>query len=180
VASLATDMDTLLPPLARMAYADAQVQAAAKAVAARREAPPLALPAPQLLKAPVAPQAEVAPQAKKAPSGPGTKVLRARVGMHPGRTRLVLDLDGPMAHEEVLDEAEGVLLVTLPSAQGWAGPTQREAPQGAHIERYAATTGPSGTQVAIELRNNTKLLRTEALRPKKNRPHRLVFDFAEP
>lgn len=109
----------------------------------------------------------------------GTTIVNLRMGTHPGRTRLVLDMDGPMPHNEVMDETESVLLITLPEAKKWQASQNKTPPKGGHILGYTVSTDSQGAHIAIELQPGTHLIKTETIGAEKNMLPRLVFDFGE-
>lgn len=180
LAELRADMGALLHALEERAQADAQLAGTIANIRTRRQAAPR--PVTTAAK-PVAPPTRIAPararpEPKPAPvKAKGSAVTGLRLGAHPGRTRLVLDLDGPMGHSHDFDAAEGVLILTLPQAKAFGPPAARRFAKNPHVSGYTATTGKNGTVVIMVLRKGARLAHSEALKPAGRRGYRLVFDL---
>jgi hypothetical protein len=209
VAALRAEMDALLPALERAARGNAALAQALADIRARPDPAPVAPPAPTTIApappaaAPPRAQTEITPKAQapkaqapkaqatkaqpkaqpskaQTPKAQGTTVTALRLGAHPGRTRLVLDLDGPMAATHSFDAGERLLLITLPGAKAWAAPEAQRWPKNPHLAGYTTTPDPTsgGVLLAVEVRPGAEPGAHEALRPADGRGHRLAFDFA--
>lgn len=111
------------------------------------------------------------------PASGAVNVVDLRMGEHPGKTRLVLDLTGASGFSYDMNNKDHVLFVELPGA-GWAG--QREKIMGNHplIAGYMAQpAGARGSTLAIKLKKNTKVVFSSALPPNEVRGHRIVLDL---
>jgi len=206
VAALRAEMDALLPALERAARGNAALAQALADIRARPDPAPVAPPASTTI-APAPPKVHTGAQAQPKAQAPkaqpkaqtskaqtskaqtskaqatkaqGTAVTALRLGAHPGRTRLVLDLDGPMAATHSFDAGERLLLITLPGAKAWAAPEAQRWPKNPHLAGYTTTPDPTsgGVLLAVEVRPGAEPGAHEALRPADGRGHRLAFDFA--
>ena len=121
------------------------------------------------------------PQAKPAGSfdvaSSDAEVEQMRLGEHPDKTRLVLDLSGAVNYRTEIDARGKFLTVELPHA-GWRTKT-RSALQSALIAGYTAepSEGGQGTRLKLELKKPVKIIGAAALRPDHGKPHRIYFDI---
>jgi len=196
--TLQGDFDTLLPPLAKMAKNDPELQTTIRHIQSRpmdeveMPAEPLAhAPAPPLVIEPEArtktPHKEkiekVAPPGEKhvakpdVSSGTGPTVTALRTGDHPGKTRLVLDLTQATHFSADLDPAENLLVIEMPEITWAAAP---EKSFGAHplLKSYTAEATKTGTRLVIELKGPAKLAMKSAFKPSEGHGHRIVLDIA--
>jgi len=111
-------------------------------------------------------------------AGPAA-VQRVRIGDHPGKTRLVLDLNKPSHFSYDLDNQENLLLIDV-SGAGWNAAEKKKIGKHPLIASYSAhDNGNGGTMLVVELKKSVKVLKTMALKP--NAPggyHRIVVDIA--
>lgn len=128
-----------------------------------------------------APVVATAPATPPAASTTGANVTGVRIGEHGSKTRLVLDLSGKTKPEFKydLDNAEKVLLVDLPST-GWAGsPSGKGGAAAPLVAGWNAEKGAAGgSELAIQLKKNARILSTQFLPPEGKDPARLVMDIA--
>lgn len=106
-----------------------------------------------------------------------TQVLDIRVGLTPGRTRLVFDLSGPVVHR--LEEDGGQLRLELREAETASEPLREPELWGTPIDKFQIETPDDGLQrYVLEL---ARPARSEifALTPHEDRGHRLVLDIYE-
>lgn len=153
--------------------------------AASRPAPaaPLAAPVPASASAPIsappAPNKTLATAPPPPAQGGGSAtVSRIRLGEHPGKTRLVLDLSGPSAYTTELDNTEKLLLVQIPQA-GWSAGQQQNLGKNPLVASYTAQPGPQGgTTLAIELKQPVKIAADSSLPPNATyQNHRIFLDL---
>ena len=105
-------------------------------------------------------------------------VTGLRVGDHPGKTRLVLDLSGPSGYSYKIDNDRHVLHIELPGTV-WNAETQKMFNGNPLMEGYTANSLPSGgTALDIELKRSSKLLASVALKPNETYGHRIYFDVS--
>lgn len=121
------------------------------------------------------PAAPVVAAAEPVASTSGTNVSGIRVGEHPGKVRIVLDLTGPAKFTADVDNGEKLLLVDLPDA-GWST-DMAQALKSPLVKGYSAQKNASGgTTLAIELAGPSKLLMATALAPNQTYGHRIALD----
>ncbi len=190
VAGLRQDFDRLLPPLTNLITADAALDNTVQNITAQRVAEQAVIPAtPAPAQKPeyiaMAPARElntIAPAAgpsvpSPAPSSSGTAVQNIRLGDHPGKTRLVMDLSGASSFSPQIDNNEKILLIELPNA-AWNADTQKNLSSGL-ISGFRAQPGPQGgTIVAFELKKPVRIIASEALPPSDGSGNRIYLDLA--
>ncbi len=118
--------------------------------------------------------------AKPAPVLSGaTAVRKFRMGQHPGKTRLVLDLNRKSHFSYDLDNGEKLLLVDIADA-GWDAKAERRFAKHPLIAGYSAhDNGSGGTMLVIELKKAVKVLLSTGMKPYKAGGYsRIVFDIA--
>lgn len=185
VASLRQDLDDILKPIEDLSIADKSVVAAAQKVSDRRNMEDVFLEKSQVE---VKHQAKPSPAPKK--SAPiktktvkadknGTEVTGIRIGVHPDKTRLVLDLDGAMKFTHETDASEGIATIHLPNAKSWSAKKSAQLSNSKYIAGYTTVENDDEVVLIVELKNGADIKRTEALRPYKGKPHRISFDFAK-
>lgn len=129
--------------------------------------------AAQAAPVPVAPA--VQPQAVVAPA---SSVLGVRVGEHPDKVRIVLDVTGPTKFTQDLDNNEKLLIIDLPES-GWRAGMQASFDGNPVISGYSAKPNAGGgVTLAVELKKPAKLTMSSALEPNEVYGHRIVFDVA--
>jgi hypothetical protein len=137
--------------------------------------PELPPPAPQVVKKEM-PAPAAAPAAPV--TGSATAVTGVRVGEHPNRTRLVLDVTGPTKFSSGIDPASNILTVELPQS-GWSGAVQESLGASPLVKGYkAAPSASGGTILTVELKKPAKVVLNESLGPNEVYGHRIVFDVA--
>lgn len=181
--NLQGDVDKLLPPLGAKAKADRDLNTAVEEIQSARmgeikpypmkEAPPTAkaeakpVPAPKKAEAPVKPAV-----------GGALQVTGVRVGDHPGKTRLVLDLTGPSKFTADLDSAENLLVVELPGA-AWSAAATKSFGGHALLKSYSTQKSGDGTRLVFELKKSSKLTMKSSLPPNSTYGHyRVVMDLS--
>ncbi len=116
---------------------------------------------------------------KKTPvSGGDLRVVGVRVGVHPGKVRLVMDVSGAPKFMHDLDNAEKLLLVELPKT-GWSAAAVKDFKGSALLKSYSVKTSDDGTsRLAIELKKAVKVGMAKVYEPNAVRGHRIVFDLS--
>lgn len=115
-------------------------------------------------------------QAASGESGAG--VLGVRIGEHPGKTRLVLDLDGKSPFRHDLDRNENVLIITLPEAV-WKTTSQKDFSTHPLLRSYRTQPGKNGgTVLVLRFKKPVRLAAATALGPGGTAAHRILFDIA--
>jgi hypothetical protein len=185
MSALQGDFDKILPPLSDRAKADQALGRAVDDIQGARKAQTLSEPqrtakpqaAATTAPSPAAEKPKTAsPQPQKAKPG-ALAVSSLRVGDHPGKTRIVLDLTGPGKFSADLDGAENILLIELPGAQ-WLAAAQKSF--GAHplLQSYSVQSSGDSTRLVVALKKAAKLGTQESLSPNATyNNHRIVIDL---
>lgn len=187
VASLRSEFNALLPAIRELIEAG---KASRISVASGAPEPPTPKTAPApVVHAPPKPTeapAAVSPAPAKAPSviaqtPAATETLHVtgvRIGIHPDRTRIVLDLSGPAKFQTDLDNTEKLLLVDLPETL-WKAPENQTTGGKSLVSSYSsqgAHEGKGATAV-FQLTGPVKILSASPLRPEGKSGHRIVIDL---
>lgn len=200
VASLRTDYETIMPAFAQLNVTNTRVQALLDQIEAERTGAPvpvreskvpvttttvtkitsspsdtLKVVETETVKTVINPVPDAAPVAVATSQG---KVQAVRVGEHPGKTRVVVDLAGAgrIAPSYDLDNAEHLLVIDLPgvSAQDVAA----SLPKASGIVAGMTTSETaSGSNLVIQLSKNAKVLLKEYVKAEGKQPAKLVFDI---
>lgn len=128
--------------------------------------------------APTSSAQALAPAAAKE-AGAVTIVTGLRIGEHPGKTRLVFDLNGSAKPEFTydVDNAEKILLVDLGGTR-WSG-TEKAVLKSPMIAGWNAQKSESGTaSIVVELKKSAKIISSQYLKAEGKDPARLVLDIA--
>lgn len=105
-------------------------------------------------------------------------VKNVRVGSHPGKARLVLDLSAPGQYRANIDNNENLLLVDLPNL-AWTAEMQKQFGRNPLVRSYTAQPSNGGTLLAVELKKPSRILKSTALGPNPTYGHhRIVLDLA--
>ncbi|MCB9978103.1 MAG: hypothetical protein H6862_00635 [Rhodospirillales bacterium] len=183
VASLRSEFDTLLPAIRELIEAG---KAARISVASGTPTPSDPVAAPKAttqaatLSSPAA--SKTPPVAVQTPvpaaSTEVSNVTGVRIGIHPDRTRIVLDLSGPAKFQTDLDNMEKILLVDLPETLWKASGTQT-APGKSLLSSWSTQSAHEGkgSTAVFQLNGPVKILSTSALRPEGKSGHRIVIDI---
>lgn len=123
---------------------------------------------------PSTPPETIAPAAGAATSS----VKGVRVGEHPDKVRIVLDVSGPAKFSYDIDNNEKLLIIDLPQSS-WPTGATGSFDGNALVSGYAARPSASGgVTLAVELKKPAKLTMSSALEPNESYGHRIVFDVA--
>lgn len=145
---------------------------------------PQTAPAPAALKAPQTQSAVVpAPQkmksaSVKAPpvSGGVPSVYNVRFGVHPGKTRMVLDVNAKTSFTTDLDNNEKILVIELPNTQ-WSGAKQKNVKNPIISSYKVQPMGDNGNMMVVQLKKNTSVTYEKALNALSGSGQRLVIDL---
>ena len=110
-------------------------------------------------------------------SGEHTIISQMRLGEHPDKTRLVLDVSDNVAFSYDIDNAENVLMLELPGA-AWAGADMPVRPTSNVVSYTAVPDGQGGTQMAIQLKQASQVLWAQYLPAAGGNGPRIVLDIA--
>ena len=127
----------------------------------------------------VAPPEAIAPAAIAPAAGAATSSVRGvRVGEHPDKVRIVLDISGPAKFSYDIDNTEKLLIIDLPQST-WPTGATGSFDGNALVSGYTAKPSASGgVTLAVELKKPAKLTMSSALEPNESYGHRIVFDVA--
>jgi len=114
--------------------------------------------------------------ASKAISVSQSTVTNLRVGQHPGKTRIVLDLSGKTSFQTRLENGNKVLVVSLPSAV-WGTDASAKSADQSLFAGYTANEKGSGSVLKIALSAPSKLVYKQALKPSGDFGNRIVLDI---
>lgn len=110
--------------------------------------------------------------------GSGIIVKDLRVGEHPGKTRLVLDVNKATAYRYDVDNSENLLVVSLPQTK-WQGTMQKTLRGSPMIASYSVQeTGDGGSNLIIQLKKPAKVVYDDTLKPNGTPYYRIVLDVA--
>ncbi len=105
-------------------------------------------------------------------------VTKLRLGRHPGKTRLVIDLTSAPVFDYQLNNEKNLLVVNLPEAQ-WDARSKKVFANHPLVLAYIAKSNPDGgTVLAIKLRRDIKVVFESVYKPSKSGGHRIVLDIA--
>lgn len=184
------DFKQLLPPLKKLIVPGDDLGPAIGDIESRRASvtstPPITerkvettimqAPPAKLTPVPAGPAPDVV-----SPAAPGAPTITdIRSGEHAGKTRLVLDTNGPVSYKYDVDNNEKLLLIELGNA-GLAAPVQKNFGNSAFLKSYTAQTSGGGVTLAVELKKPAKILNAAALKPEGAQGnHRVFFDIGAP
>lgn len=134
---------------------------------------------PQRTAALSAPEPAPAPVRKLSPSSGGhASVLGLRIGQHPGKTRIVLDVSASTPFTYHMEESKNVLVVELPDAD-WGADAKKVFNNHPLLLAYLAKpTSSGGTFLAIKMNKKSELV-FKTTYPKSGASNfRIVFDVA--
>ena len=103
-------------------------------------------------------------------------VKNLRVGQHPGKTRIVLDVTGKTSFQTSFESGNKVLVVSLPDAV-WEGDASARSTDKSLFAGYDARSKGSGSVVKISLNSPARLAYKQAMKPSGSRGHRIVLDI---
>lgn len=151
----AQSLDAPVPPL--NITADEETQTGAL------DPPPVQEPIPAPYMPPLAPAPVVVATPPPAappvtPRNSGTSVLAVRVGEHPGKIRIVLDVSGKSpAFTADLDNNEKILVVELPET-GWTAEAQKAFTGNPLLSLYRIEKlGENGTMMILQLKGTSSI-----------------------
>ncbi len=121
--------------------------------------------------------------AMTAPVAMDANVTGVRVGEHPDKTRIVLDIMGgpsKISHTVDLDNGEKILVVELPST-GWSAPATASYAKAPILASYKADkTGSGGTLLILQLKANANIVYQGMMPlPAGKQGGRIIIDLAK-
>lgn len=110
-------------------------------------------------------------------SGGMAEVVDVRIGEHPGKTRLVLDLDSPADYTIEIDNNKNTLEMEIPQA-GWSALAEESFTNHPLIDGYTVRkSGQGGAVFVLALKKPAKLLMSSAFPPNEVHGQRIVLDL---
>jgi len=197
VADLRGDFDRLLPPLSSLIVSDEhldktiqdiQAGEAQKSVAEREAGArpqPITKPAskPEMdrteeTKRIVSRLVDSAAKKKAVSAAGPASVQSIRMGTHPDKVRIVLDINKPGTYRADIDNNERLFVVELPST-AWSAKTGQSFAKHPLVKGYTVIPADGGGSIlAVELKKDSVVLNSMALKPNHKYGHRLVFDLS--
>lgn len=160
-----------LPPSAPPAQEVMDVAGSGPPVPEPTPPPPLATPPPQA--------APLAVPASPPPAAPAT-VADVRVGLHPGKVRIVLDVRGKTSFTAELDNQEKILVAELPHA-AWTAPAQKSFAGNSVLASYTTEPLPNGgTRLILQLKAQTSLLYKGEMPDAATGGNKIIIDLSAP
>lgn len=103
-------------------------------------------------------KARAKPKVKAPPPVTGGKasVYDVRTGEHPGKTRIVLDVNSKTGFSTDIDNDEKIMIVELPNAS-WDTATSRNLRNSPYISSYKAEETGEGSMLIFQLKRNVKI-----------------------
>jgi len=142
------------------------------------EPPPPENISPPEVAAP-SPQPPAIAQPAAAPTG-APAVLGLRLGEHPGRTRLVFDITGPVSFRTDLDNGEKILIVEIEKA-AWTGTVQKNLSSPLVQSYTVQPIDNGGVRIIMTLKAEASVASEKLLAADDNAANaRLVIDLAHP
>lgn len=127
--------------------------------------------------APVASPADKKPVAKPAAvKAAAAGVNNIRVGEHPGKVRIVLDVNGKPDFSTDLDRTENLLTVDLPGLP-WHAANKAAFGKLPVVKGYTAKPAGSGSIVVFDLKQQTAIEDVMSLKATKGQPAKIVIDL---
>lgn len=96
-----------------------------------------------------------------------------------GKSRLVIDITDSRTFSYEIDNNEKILVLEIPGTVWNAGPVTRNVQDSPLVESMATTPdGQGGTRIVFQLKDQAKILWSQAIPPAGSQGHRIVFDLA--
>lgn len=158
-----------LPLNSEQANAEEATPAEESPQAAASSAPP---PAPTQQTEPAKPPAV-------ADAG-GAHVTAIRIGEHPGKTRIVLDMDAKASFTADLDNGEKILVVELPNAQ-WSAADHKSFSSSPLLTAYdvSASNNGKGSILILKLKGPASILYKDTMAADSGTGQKIVIDIGQ-
>ncbi|MCB1556814.1 MAG: hypothetical protein KDJ15_05820 [Alphaproteobacteria bacterium] len=189
VIDMRSDFDRMMPAIMRLTAVESDISALLEQLETMMDVAP---PPTESFEAPTDQQALPLPQqnvaAAPAQDAPPPKVVvgppeikRLRIGEHPDRTRLVLDLSASSPYRYDLDNSENLLVIELPEA-GWNGRTSWQNDKAPLIRSWSVQPmeNGKGSRIIAVLKHNASVIDDMAIKANGYQDHRIVIDLTSP
>lgn len=116
---------------------------------------------------------------KKAPPVQNGKasVYDVRIGEHPGKTRIVLDVNAKARFSTDIDNSERIMIVELPDAS-WGTSSSKNFSRSPHLASYKTESAGNGTMLIFQLRKAAKITYKDDLPSNSGSGRRIVIDLS--
>ena len=104
-------------------------------------------------------------------------VYGIRVGEHPGKTRIVLDVNAKTSFKPDVDNSEKIMIVELPDAS-WGTTTAKSFGRSPFITSYKVEKSGNGSLLIFQLKKGAKISYKDALPSHSGSGRRLVIDLS--
>jgi len=155
-------------------------QEPAAATVSGTSAPETASAPPTAITPPVAAPAAAPPppaQASTPAAANGTAVQAVRLGAHPGKVRIVLDVNGKTSYTADLDNGEKILVVELPEA-AWNASAQQAFNGNPVLASYTTESmGGTGTRLIFVLKTGTSIAYKSAMNTPDGAGSKIIIDL---
>lgn len=157
---------------------DKPAKKAAKKVAKKAEPKSEPKAAPKKVAKKAEPKAPAATKTAKAETPKHKSVTNVRIGDHPDKTRMVIDMTDLPKFTYQMQDDKNLLVVNLPGTD-WNAKERKVYAHHPLLLAYIAKKSPDGgTILAFKLRKKVKVLNDTVFKPSKTAGHRIVFDIA--
>lgn len=139
--------------------------------------PPVTVPPPA--SAGTTAPAQAAPSPAPAPRAGGVSVMDVRIGEHPDKVRIVLDLSGASAYTADLDNGEHILVIELDDA-GWSAAATKNFGTLPVIASYSTEAmGNTGTRLVLQLKKSTSIKYKADVAAEGGAGRKIIIDLAK-
>lgn len=189
------DFDKISPSIRRLMAIEGDIQNLITELEKLTDNPKLATPKPRplptyTLRAPK-PKKYTAPRqvVKATPARPTpvssapavqngkASVYNVRVGEHPGKTRIVLDVNAKTAFSVDIDNSERIMTVDLSNAT-WGTATAKNFRNSPYVSSYTVESTGNGSLLIFQLKQHAKITYKDDLKSLSGSGRRLVIDVA--
>lgn len=194
VQDMRNEFDSIKPSVKRLMAVEGDIQDLIVELRRLSDDPGLAAPAPRptLAPQPIAPPPVMAPPKAPAPvmapkksfqkkspppvSNGQATVYDVRVGEHPGKTRIVLDVNAKTNYSLDIDNNEKIMVVELPSA-GWSAAASRNFGRSPAIASYSVEPAGDGQMLIFQLKRAANVLYQDDIPALNGSGRRIVIDL---
>ena len=189
VQSLRNDFDTVQPSIRRLMAIESDIQELIGELRQLSEEPsmaqPMTAPAPvtQTYRQPEPVKKTRASkkksyQKKSAPAVQGgmATIYDVRSGEHPGKTRMVLDVNTKTSYNVDIDNNENIMVIDLPNTN-WTAATSKAFPKSSVISSYNVEKSDAGNLMIIQLKKNARIGYEATLPSNSGSGKRIVLDI---
>ncbi len=186
VQSIRNDFDTVQPSIRRLMAIESDIQELIGELRDLSVEPTMVMTAPEpvveayrapIAQAPVASAPQKTYQKKSAPAVEAGKatIYDVRSGEHPGKSRLVLDVNTTATYNIDIDNNENVMVIDLPNTT-WTAATSKTFPKSSVISSYNVEASDTGHLMIIQLKKNARIGYKATLPANTGSGKRIVLD----